>query len=188
MTAQAEIGVLGPNIDLPTRETLYERAVANKAHTFFLLSTTYRETTGIVQMPVAGPYGTPSQILDWGGGCWKKIVVWEAVCEGGKPSLPSAAPANPNERLESRDFTPQAPALMSDGITKVYRCTGVYIYALYSPPDFAAGVPMGRLPWDGSPVEVIRQADFDTHAAGGASGAAAAAGAAVGAAGAAVRG
>ena len=55
---------------------------------------------------------------------------------------------------------------MNDGVSYAYKMGIVYIYYLYGPPDFNAGLPLGRQAWDAGPPQVWTVADFNSHATG----------------------
>ena len=166
MAANADIGILGA--PFPAIPTQFEKgSTGGKGYTLFFLETVYQNDTGIVQMPTAGPLDTPCSIVDWSGGSWQKYITCVAVCEGSKPNLPPSFPVDPkNERLAFRQFRGLAPSLMNDGVNYAYKLGIVYVYYLYGPPDFNAGLPLGRQAWDAGPPQVWTRADFDSHATG----------------------
>ncbi len=123
----------------------YSSAQASPAfYPGYRIETMYLGETGILQAPVAGPFGTPAALLRKHGGFTQKVVVWEAWRYVEKPLLPHPDGGNPNEVLAKFLIMPGSAVLLPGGQNYFYRCGGYYLYYLFATPivgtdDFYSG-------------------------------------------------
>lgn len=119
--------------------------------TTFEMNTYYFTYGGNMQIPVAGPDGTPCRIVKVHAGCGKKIVTWTAERLGAWPEIPDPAAADPaNEVLDDVQVIPSAPLLSTNGRDHEFKICGVYVYLLRTPPDASKGFKAGIAPNDKS--------------------------------------
>lgn len=142
------------------------------SYTDYTIETFYGNDTGILQSPVAGPPGTPSDMIQVCAAYDQMIIKWMATRVGLKPTVPS--PLRPNDAnavLKSKQITPLAPLLDSDGKTKIYRVSGIYIYNLLLPAEVVnngyLNYPMGAPPYQttgkGDNSNVLQNGNFSTN-------------------------
>lgn len=111
------------------------------AYDQYQITTSYAVRTGVYQMPVCGPVGTPAFFGQVSARWCKKTVRWLASRLGALPRVPHWDAGNSNEVLEFFQINGDAPVLQPNGQTVAYHISGVYVYGLYLPPgdndDFA---------------------------------------------------
>lgn len=76
------------------------------------------------------------------------ICEWTVCRFGAKPKIPPSEPSDPNwVLLDTMDVT--APlAIMANGVTPMYRISGVYVYGCKNPgSDIKALMSFPRVPW-----------------------------------------
>jgi len=123
----------------------------------------YTEDTGILELPIAGPDGTPAMIVKTSAIYGYKLITWLAERIGAPPVLPSTAPADPaNEKYAGMTLTNGILAVTPDGTRAIYRRGGTYKYALLNPVNFATkGLAGAKPPWAPNIGQnVIKSGDF----------------------------
>jgi hypothetical protein len=128
-------------------------------YTDYTVETTFDSDAGILQSPVAGPAGTPSDIIQVSAPYDIMIVKWTAKRIGRKPLVPSPLrPNDPNAVLKSKTIVPLAPMMDPDGKTKIYRVSGVYVYQLLLPVEY---VNVGYYTMGAPPFQTTGKADAE---------------------------
>src|SRR5262245_24529962 len=97
----------------------------------FQSATTYRHNSGKVGVPLAcpDPQGATVRVVQMHQPVTFRVYEWVAVRRREKPVLPDPlAFAHPGEVLKDATVTPEPPQLAEDGVTHIYRVTGVYVY------------------------------------------------------------
>lgn len=118
----------------------------------------YEWDPGVIQCPVAGPVGTPCELLRLHGGAAKRIVNWTAERVGAQPQVPSPLTQNPNEVTGHVMVMPCTPAFAPDG-TPFYRLSGRYEYYLVVAPEIGTD----RLSSGGVPYMNIANSSLDVQ-------------------------
>jgi hypothetical protein len=91
--------------------------------------------TGNYICPVAGPPGTPPQILNVHAGYSCRVVPWTVERVGSKPRIPSPLPVSPYEFLLSAVYVEENPILGPQG-HYIFRYSGTYVFGqLFIPTD-----------------------------------------------------
>jgi hypothetical protein len=119
---------------------------------------------GLRQIPVAGPPGTPCQIVRKHGGKGRKTIQWFAVGWGAKPPLPSSNTQQPNEVLADWEVGKPAEGKWLDG-QDVVGVFGRYEYFLQQAPTPNDTLSFCTAPWASSPsvsVYSLSPADFSS--------------------------
>ncbi len=112
----------------------------------------YEFFEGILQIPVAGPPGTPSVLVAVHAPYATRVVQWTVGRMGGKPRIPDPTPTTPNQTRGYMTFTPAAPTLTPDG-TRYFRVSGLYTFYLTAiDPYFPQSMSLvaGKLSFDPS--------------------------------------
>lgn len=107
----------------------------------------YTVDEGLLQVPVAGPAGTPCEIVRLHGGKGQRTLSFAAQRTGALPELPTPVPQSANEVLAGLNIKPAVPSLMADG-NAVTRVEGQYVHFLLTPLDHTKILPMGSAPYD----------------------------------------
>lgn len=89
---------------------------------------TNRQPTPSIQ--VSAPYG-------------QKIVRFDVARRGVQPVIPSAVSTSENEVLVLARIRPSAPLTSEDGMSIIYRVSGLYVYHLYRPYWESDGLQTG---------------------------------------------
>jgi len=128
----------------------------------YSMQTAYTWNTGILQLPVQGPFGTACKIVQVHAPMGQKIVSWRAMRTGGMPKLPPTKPTNSNEVLASTVVKPAVTSKMADGNIQVM-VEGQYTYFLRKPVTSLDEMAMGVCPFDpADPTgNTIKPVDFD---------------------------
>lgn len=87
---------------------------------------------GLMQLPTAGPVGTPARIVRVHAPCSSKVVTWviERLCEvGEKPVLPHWDTLDSNEVCIMGEVRIDAPVLQMNGSVFLWHVAGEYHYA-----------------------------------------------------------
>lgn len=95
----------------------------------------YRRLSGLIQLPIAGPLGTPARIVRLNSGSAVKVVTWVVEClrlVGEKPTLPHWDTGDSNEALIYSSIAVDQPAIQPDGQTFFWRVRGEYHLAAWS--------------------------------------------------------
>lgn len=110
----------------------------------YSIDSSYEWESGLLQVPVAGPPGSPSVLIQVHAPYSRKTVSWNAQRYGLKPLLPSANTGNANEVLYNWVCSPQAPVLSATG-TPQYAVSGQYEYYNVLPIGSLTSLPSGKL-------------------------------------------
>jgi hypothetical protein len=114
---------------------------------------------GILQCPVAGPVGTPCEMIQLHAPIGQKHVPFRIQRQGGRPALPSTVPMNSNEVLANVVIKPSAAIPMTDGSAAM--CVeGHYEFALRVPLTDNDPLPYGRPPIPAAGNPCILPTDF----------------------------
>lgn len=107
----------------------------------------YIEDDGLLQLPVAGPPGTPAVFVRTHAAIMRKVVTWRAMKAGGIPEVPSPDALGDNDVFMGWRMSPAVPVPMANGKGVVWSISGDYLYGLRKPFDpKTAGVPTGATP------------------------------------------
>lgn len=88
--------------------------------------------SGLMQLPTAGPVGTPARIVRVHAPYSIKVVTWVVMVhclQGEKPVLPHWDTLDPNEVCTLAEVRVDAPAIRSGGEVFLWRASGEYHYA-----------------------------------------------------------
>jgi hypothetical protein len=118
---------------------------------------------GLVQMPAAGPEGTPAIFVRIHAPYEQEIVTWVATCDGGPPQPPNpygpecSFGLNDNRILLSMQFSALVPTPIGGGTAgHAWSMGGVYTYGKVQ-PEFGKGqmnsVPLGKIFYETQPVD-----------------------------------
>jgi hypothetical protein len=113
----------------------------------FSQQTSYIGSTGIFACPVAGPPGTPAEIIQLHAPVGGKAVAWSATRLSGMPQLPDPSPQNNNEALASYQIKPSCPSWATEG-SPIVHVEGEYLYVYALPMSHRDQLPMGVSPID----------------------------------------
>lgn len=101
---------------------------------------------GLVQQAVAGPAGTPCEILRVHAGKALKVVVFSALRLGAKCQVPSLNTGSTNEVIGPNHVAFDVPGHLPDG-TSIHTMAGVYVYFLQVMPTEADTLTVGAAPF-----------------------------------------
>lgn len=122
--------------------------------------TTYVWDYGLEEMPVAGPPGTPCEIIQSHAPMCRKIVCWVAQAdEGADPQAPDWNTGTANEQLTRKAISSTFLSVRADGGT-ANTIAGIYEYILSIPPSDTDPLPMGGPPWDSSLANLVYPSTF----------------------------
>lgn len=126
------------------------------------IETNHVTVPGLLQLPTAGPAGSPCDICRVHAPYRMKTVEWvvERKCVlGEKPVLPHWDTGNPNEALTFHSVVAENPVLQINGSLFLWVVRGTYMYALGVPPQTYGS---GATPACITPVEQfgLTEADF----------------------------
>ncbi len=108
----------------------------------------YNWDFGLRLMDVAGPPGTPPEVIRVHSGHCFRVVRWTSLRVGATPDNP-APKTNANEILFRAIVCPLTPIPWPGG-SRVYRTSGVYYYLLLTSPVIGTDrLSAGTAPWDG---------------------------------------
>ncbi len=120
-------------------------------YTDYLQDPKYELFSGQYLLPVAGPEGTPPEIITLHAPYAKKVVSWSTERVGAPPSLPDWDAGNVADVLQYRSVTPATPVLAPDG-NPVYRVSGLYQYVISVAPSDTDSYARGAMPFDLNPA------------------------------------
>lgn len=107
----------------------------------------YRENPNIYMLPIASP-GQGAAFVQLAQPTLLWIADWTASRTTQKPIIPDPTPADPSWILLHKRLSPFILGLASDGVTPLYRISGVYIYGhLNHGADMSLFVQWPRPPW-----------------------------------------
>lgn len=117
--------------------------------------------TGLLLVPVAGPEGTPPELIRVSAPYAKRVIEFAAERPNDRPMLPSWNTNNPNEVLAYRSIVTATPA-MAPGGSRIYRTQGRYVYYLGKVPSDTSPIPVGTPQYDLQPAALnnILPSDF----------------------------
>lgn len=123
----------------------------------------YINTQGIIQLPIASSVNDVLTGLGGGGGnqptcvniqlfqpTSKKVIEWSQTRIGAVPEPPDATvpdQLSENYTLMTNNISTNMIEVMADGVTPIYRCSGVYSYSLLNPINPQDYVPFDIPPW-----------------------------------------
>ena len=87
---------------------------------------------GMLPVPVAGPAGTPPELLEMHAPLQLRVVAWIVQRWGDRPQLPHPSTGNPAEILIYHDITVGSPVVQQFA-TAWQRVSGFYVYLLINP-------------------------------------------------------
>src|SRR5438045_7280278 len=116
-----------PATPIPETANLWSTEETREApYTTYSMSVTYLNVQGRIQTPVAGPPGTPCEVIQVSAPTGVKVVSWTAARDGAVPTVPDPATVDPNNILLSYQITPAVPVLMANGQNHRWLMSGVY--------------------------------------------------------------
>ena len=149
-----------------TSPTLYSQN--NGLFTEYSISTYYKTTNNILQLPTATPAGgsPKASIVQWANPVAQAIVEWTATAptnpvSGSWPLIPSPIMQDKNMILLDQLVIPESPCARADGTTPQYRISGKYTYAIVDPTKLV--LRAGLMPWmndNGSIVTTVPSGAF----------------------------
>jgi hypothetical protein len=110
----------------------------------------YIEDTGLEASPVAGPYGTPCDVVRLHGGRTYKLITWVTRRVGAKPVSPSTDTGSGNDVLLKRNVGAAFPGMLGSG-EELWTVWGAYLYLMRVPPGPNDPLPIGSMPFDTVP-------------------------------------
>ena len=132
--------------DLPTVLSKYAASQFNGPYTDYRITTQYDDVATVIQVPVAGPPGTPSAILTLGGGMSSAMVSWTAESYGKPPTMPHPDHSDDNYTYMQGQILGENVVVGIDGVTPIYRVSGTYKYALKRPRTAKDDIFLGLVP------------------------------------------
>jgi hypothetical protein len=152
----------------PGGSTLWTAEHQQHPYTQYIIKVDYLWDNGVLQLPMAEPAeGTlvECEVVHHCAPYGKKVVSWTATRAGVKPILPDPTPQDDNEELEGFVVSPLSSVLQADGVTKMYKVTGVYTYILKTPVPPSSGFQFAAVPFDQTPKASNRyeSSDFSTN-------------------------
>lgn len=105
---------------------------------------------GVLQVPVAGPPGTPCEIIRVHAPMCRRVVQWTAEKRQTPPTVPGSNTGNPNETLGEKRIRPTTPGIDPAGIN-IYRLSGIYEYLLLLPPGIGDALAAGTTAYETKP-------------------------------------
>jgi hypothetical protein len=137
-----------PQPPVPPEETnLWSTDHQLDPYTAYEINTSYGLNTGILQLPVAGPPGTPPVLIQLHAGAQRKTVAVGGRRAGLPPLMPSSTSLGIDGGvLANFVLSPQSPVLDADGETYVYNTGATYVYYLSSFIRAEDGFRMGASP------------------------------------------
>lgn len=103
--------------------------------------------SGKLSVPVAGPDGTPCEIVQVSAPYGMKITKLDYIRFGLMPLVPGPEGSDPNVVYLGGEVDLENQT-GNDGVRKWYRVSGFYYYALLKPVFTASGLPFGVSPSD----------------------------------------
>lgn len=109
--------------------------------------TEYRQTDGILQVPVAGVAGTGAELIRLHGGCMRKVVRFEQNRAGDIPEIPTLQSVDPsNEVRAGYVLAPQAPQVDANGSQVFAQVSGELTFYLVAALTSEDGYRMAAPP------------------------------------------
>lgn len=106
------------------------------------MAATYPQDLGLLVLPVAGPPGTPPEVVQVHGGVSLKRVDWRAVREGVPPQVPAAPLSDGVSTLLAAGATVALPALDANANMQIFSASGTYLYVMSQPVGPASGTDL----------------------------------------------
>jgi hypothetical protein len=138
-TSEVDNPVTPPALD-PVASTPYQfpdsqfsQSHEDAPYTQFTIQSEFREQSGRLGIPVAGPPGTPAKMIQFHAPIQERVVRWTATRVGSIPELPSPNTGSSNEVLISKRIIPEAPKPYRSGNFSLFRVTGEYVYQILQP-------------------------------------------------------
>lgn len=138
---------------LAVKEALEQVQLESAPYTQYLIDSKYEWHEGVIQIPQAGPAGSPSVMVKVHEAYGTRVIKWTAERIREKPILPYWDTGNVNEVLTYKNITPASVALSLRG-EKIFRVSGLYIYALKRPPSKEDRLFSGKIPPDPDPISL----------------------------------
>ncbi|HWG47708.1 MAG TPA: hypothetical protein VN688_33395 [Gemmataceae bacterium] len=138
---------------------------SNNTNTVYAAYVSYVWDYGIEGTPIAGPPGTPCEVIsDHAPTCWK-IVNWCVQSYDGNPLPLDPDTGTSNEVVKLKAIGAPFKSEMVDG-TPVMTIAGTYVYIVLVPPSDTDPLVIGTPPYDPSLWTVINPSDFVKALAG----------------------
>jgi len=118
--------------------------------------TRYVLKPGKVQLPVSNDEGDNSiscAIIGIYAPYGYQLVKWEVTRRNEKPAFPDSESDDNNKVLQGAEITTESPDMGGDGVTRIFRASGVYVYAFKQPVFLHQGqLFFGANPADRTPI------------------------------------
>ena len=164
------IGSIATSVGAIT-STLFSQGHIRNPYTTFKTVTTYGKDNAIIQCPVAGPAGTPAEIVKVSAPYGYKRVDWVAERQGDFPDLPDLEPDTENQYCKTWFIVASSADLMPDGNTRHFRVEGSYLYLFRVPIELHSGkLFIGKTPFDLSANVSVPPDKFKTELSPGSGG------------------
>lgn len=137
--------------DIPSQRNLFKTPEDGSRGVWkdFQMSTTYQMDPGVLQIPVAGPDGTPSVFVKTHARTMRKIVSWRAMKQGDQPDMPDPNAIGNNDVFVGFTMPVIAPVLDASGLRHFWSVSGTYVYGMRQPiSPTVSGLPAGASPVD----------------------------------------
>lgn len=118
---------------IPWATSFSDEQAGQEPYPVYDVTARYELKTGLVQMPVAGPKGTPARIVRLTSPTTLKTISWVVQRVGERPRLPHPDTGDPNDVLLYMDVYFPNPVLQPDGLRLSWLAQGVYVYACQLP-------------------------------------------------------
>lgn len=126
----------------------------NRQSTSYSFRRQTSHVTGLMQVPAAGPAGTPCIFVRAHAPYEVEIVTWTAESEGGAPIVPSPLSAatavglNENRILLDMQIGGVVPIPKGGNAGHIWAMSGVYRYGKIQPEGPIGDLKLGKLPYE----------------------------------------
>lgn len=121
---------------------------------------------GLISLPVAGPPGTPAEIIRVSAGQGAKVVAWFGRRKGSKIQAPQQEANTATQQFSGERVLLDSAKLLADNVTWVYTWAGFYLYLLTRrvSPNVGDSVSFGQPPYaqGSATTNVFGPADLNT--------------------------
>jgi hypothetical protein len=125
-----------PGVDPALLQNLISQAEAAAPDVVYEYTTDYYDDAGLVQLVPAAVDGTPCRIAKLKCQSGRVDVAWSIMRFKLMPPIPPPIPPNPsNEVYLFRRVSPMMILPGADGVTPIYRISGIYTFACLKPHD-----------------------------------------------------
>jgi hypothetical protein len=140
---------IGPQYTTPV---IHPDHLANPYYAYYI-QVDYQVSFGNLQLPVAPVSGVTqnAEIVQTRLPFGRKVIVWYAERAGASPIVPTPYISDPNLVLTETQIRYLSSRLSNDGMSRIYRKAGVYIFVELQPQTLG----VGNIGYPGTDIDIV---------------------------------